>query len=336
MTTLAVPDDSDSQTALDAALSEIAGDQALSTEAFSERATRWLQERHAYSLGTSIPQGEGDPLVRWLASDRPGHCELFAGSFVLLARQAGYPARLVTGFRGGAWNGFENYYMVRNADAHAWVEIFNGKDRWLRVDPTPQAGVSGQAVEAGLGEGGRNGLFLDRTFGAYLDSLRVLWYRRIVNFDQRQQDEMFLGVRDRLREGWRNVREKLNAAWSALRDFVTGDWNWSRAWDLVPLLLWPAGLVLAVFAVRRFRARWTPRGRGEKRIRRRAGRWLQRVGALSVEGSAEPAAVVGDLLILRYDRPENWPPPENVFRRASQFRKQPKRKNAVPSSRSPS
>ncbi|HYP17199.1 MAG TPA: DUF3488 and transglutaminase-like domain-containing protein, partial [Opitutus sp.] len=79
---------------------------ALSAEEFARRAEAWLSGRHSYSLQPRIPPGEGDPLVRWLNSDEAGHCELFAGSFVLLARAAGYPTRVVTGFRGGSWNGY--------------------------------------------------------------------------------------------------------------------------------------------------------------------------------------------------------------------------------------
>ena len=108
----------------------------------------------------------------------PGHCELFAGAFTLLARTAGIPTRIVTGFRGGTWSGFEDYYMVRNRDAHAWCEIFDGRDAWLRVDPTPGGGL------VGAGNDSLGTPLIDRSWVAYLDSLRIVWYRRIVNFDR--------------------------------------------------------------------------------------------------------------------------------------------------------
>ncbi|MDV7397569.1 transglutaminase-like domain-containing protein, partial [Arthrospira platensis SPKY1] len=57
-----------------------------------------------YSLETRLPQGSGSPLVRWLQSELPGHCEFFAGAMVLLARAADIPARVVVGFHGGDWN----------------------------------------------------------------------------------------------------------------------------------------------------------------------------------------------------------------------------------------
>src|SRR5690606_10210827 len=148
----------------------------------------------SYALQTAVPSGEGDLFLRWLNSNAPGHCELFAGSFVLLARAAGHPARVVTGFKGGTWNGFENYYMVRNRDAHAWVEMLDATGtEWIRVDPTPGAEAAARAAADDPLFGGR---LLDRTLGAYLDSLRVLWYRRIVNFDQDTQAELASQVKN--------------------------------------------------------------------------------------------------------------------------------------------
>ena len=103
---------------------------------------------------------------------------------MVLARLAGIPTRIVTGFQGGTWSGFENYYMVRNRDAHAWCEVYDESGVWFRVDPTPGSGRLGETAS-------RQGLLLvDTSWSAYFDSLRILWYRRIVNFDKDQQAEM--------------------------------------------------------------------------------------------------------------------------------------------------
>ena len=85
-------------------------------------------------------------------SKEDGHCELFAGAFTLLARTAGHPTRVVGGFVGGTWN--EDYLIVRNSNAHAWCEIFDGAESWLRVDPTMSAGgAGGQSVLESLTAG---------------------------------------------------------------------------------------------------------------------------------------------------------------------------------------
>ncbi|MDV7393271.1 transglutaminase-like domain-containing protein, partial [Arthrospira platensis SPKY1] len=114
---------------------------SLSARDFSSRIERWLSQRFNYSLAPDMPETRrrADPVVAWLAEGTLGHCELFAGAFLLLAREAGFPTRIATGFAGGAWNAVENYFVVRNRHAHAWVEIYDVESQqWLRVDPTPE------------------------------------------------------------------------------------------------------------------------------------------------------------------------------------------------------
>src|ERR1019366_7160999 len=144
------------------------------------------------------------------ASGEAGHCELFAGSFVLLARAAGLSARVVTGFRGGTWNAYSNNFTIRNSDAHAWCEVFDvPSGAWLRVDPTPGA-ASGPGEQAkGEATLARR---LDRSWSARLDSLRVFWYRRIVNFDQRSQVETLKAVKAAPENSGKQLRATLTEA----------------------------------------------------------------------------------------------------------------------------
>ncbi|HRN75434.1 DUF3488 and transglutaminase-like domain-containing protein [Ottowia sp.] len=67
---------------------------------------------------------------------RAGFCEHIASAFVVLMRAAGVPARIVTGFQGGELNVVDGYWTVRNADAHAWAEVWQAGRGWVRVDPT--------------------------------------------------------------------------------------------------------------------------------------------------------------------------------------------------------
>lgn len=67
---------------------------------------------------------------------RAGFCEHIASAFVIALRAAGVPARIVTGFQGGELNGVDGYWTVRNADAHAWTEVWLAGHGWQRVDPT--------------------------------------------------------------------------------------------------------------------------------------------------------------------------------------------------------
>lgn len=67
---------------------------------------------------------------------KEGFCEHIAAAFVILMRAAGIPARIVTGYQGGERNAIDNFWVVRQSDAHAWTEVWLAGQGWLRVDPT--------------------------------------------------------------------------------------------------------------------------------------------------------------------------------------------------------
>ena len=296
---------------------EIAGERRgnLDAEGFSRAAEAWLERRHGYSLSPAVPEGPGDPLVRWLVSDGGGHCELFAGSLVLLARTAGFPARVVTGFRGGSWNADSNNFTLRNSDAHAWVEIFDAESgAWLRADPTPGATAAAErevAGEEGLAQR------LDRSWTARLDSLRVFWYRRIVSFDQQSQLET-----------WQAVKEATEGLGARLRETVEA-WGWRvRAWARVPWDARLTGIVVVSGAVMVLGLWWLLRrgfsifdfrfsrkgGRGDG-VRMEAGKWLRRMKACRAFDE-DCQRVSRELERLRFGARETWGEPKEVFRGA--------------------
>ncbi|MCS7279548.1 MAG: DUF3488 and transglutaminase-like domain-containing protein [Thermodesulfobacteriaceae bacterium] len=76
------------------------------------------------------------PLEDFLLKYKYGNCEYFASAMAVLLRINGIPARLVAGYKGGEYNEWGKYYLVREKNAHTWVEVYlNG--RWKRYDPTP-------------------------------------------------------------------------------------------------------------------------------------------------------------------------------------------------------
>jgi hypothetical protein len=280
-----------------------------------------LRAHHNYSLLPRIPAGDNDPLVKWMASRESGHCELFAGSFVLLARTAGFPSRMVTGFKGGSWNAYSNNFTIRNSDAHAWAEIFDvtaGAGSWLRTDPLelPNSGAAESKGEASLARR------LDRSWTARFDSLRVFWYRRIVSFDQRSQAETLKTLKAATQDSGRRLKEFFQEKFAALKEWATSPWNGRR---LINAGLVFAGLAGAVWLLREFGAGWwrgLSRGRGPRHddpARREAGRWLVRLRARSDGMTAESdelRRVDADLQRIRFGARETWPEPEPVFRRA--------------------
>ena len=214
------------QQALARVVREITGDREVNATELAGKVSEWLDQRHAYSLNPTVPEGAGDPLVRWMVSREGGHCELFAGSFVLLVRAAGVPARIVTGFRGGTWNGYSNNFTIRNSDAHAWCEVFDATaGAWRRFDPTP--GSSSGAAEQAKGEA-TLARRLDRSWAARWESLRVFWYRRIVNFDQRTQMETLQAVKAATQNSGKQLRVTLSDAIERLKAWLAAPWNAQR------------------------------------------------------------------------------------------------------------
>ena len=96
----------------------------------------YLQRAHAYSLDVR-DFGLEDPVSSFLLERRAGHCEYFASGMVVLARSLGLPARLVNGFQAGDWSRWTRSFVVRERDAHAWVEVWLPARGWTAFDPTP-------------------------------------------------------------------------------------------------------------------------------------------------------------------------------------------------------
>lgn len=297
-------------------VAEITGGAVLPAAEFARRAGEWLRRQHSYSLSPSLPGGDSDPLVRWLASREAGHCELFAGSLVVLARTAGWPARVVTGFRGGSWNGYSNNFTIRNSEAHAWVEIFDETaGGWLRADPlTPAAAAQGDEIRGEAAVASR----LDRSWTARLDSLRVFWYRRIVSFDQRSQAETLKAVKEATQNTGKRLRASLEGVVETIKTWLTSPWDLPRAARLLAAVV---ALGVVAWCWREFGRSWWqrwPRGRGARRddpVRREAGRWLVRLDAYRKFGD-EVGGVVTELQRVRFGARPTWPEPARVFQRA--------------------
>jgi hypothetical protein len=89
---------------------------------------------YKYDAAYIIPPGP-NLLDRYFFDEKRGGKEYLAGSFVMLMRAAGIPARLVSGFRGGTIIALTNFVIVKQSDAHTWVEIWQDDKGWRRVEP---------------------------------------------------------------------------------------------------------------------------------------------------------------------------------------------------------
>ncbi len=102
------------------------------------RIAKALEASYRYSLSfTRANPDDEDALLDFLFTHREGHCEYFASALALLARTQGVPARVVAGYRVVEHNRLGDYHVVRENNAHAWVEAWLPDHGWTTVDATP-------------------------------------------------------------------------------------------------------------------------------------------------------------------------------------------------------
>jgi len=166
----------------------------------------------------------------FLFATKQGFCEHFASSFVFLMRAAGVPSRVVTGYQGGDTNPVDGYMVVRQADAHAWAEVWLPQSGWTRVDPT--AAAVPIRVESGITAATPGGVGLPlfmRTNMDWLKSVRNNW-EALAN----QWNQWVLGYNpDRQREmlSWLGVQQP---SWQTMAMMLF----WSVAGVLLLIALW--------------------------------------------------------------------------------------------------
>ncbi|MFN9471828.1 DUF3488 and DUF4129 domain-containing transglutaminase family protein [Acidovorax sp.] len=117
---------------------EMRADPALAGAGTQALVNAVLQRLRTGGYGYSLEPGVfGEHTADEFWFDRKeGFCEHIASAFVILMRAMDIPARIVTGYQGGERNPVDGYWTVRNADAHAWAEVWMQGRGWVRVDPT--------------------------------------------------------------------------------------------------------------------------------------------------------------------------------------------------------
>src|SRR2546421_3179842 len=155
----------------------------------------------------SLTPGEyrKNDLEQFLFHRRVGFCEHYAASFATLMRLARGPARVVVGYLGGEYNDLGHFFLVRQADTHAWCEVWLPDRGWTRVDPTTAVApgrasldltsflerdiASGQMEarrSAFLAQLARSALFTNARLA--LETLSYEWDTRVLAFDADVQE----------------------------------------------------------------------------------------------------------------------------------------------------
>ena len=149
-----------------------------------EAVERHLQANYLYT--TELPGEVEDPVGYFLFDKKEGHCEIFAAAMASLLRSLDLPARVVNGYKGGQWNEFLGKYIVRQNDAHSWVEVYfptatqtqdNGSAGvWVQYDPTPL-----RAAQPSDGRG------LVAYLSRIVDFIHIKWTDNVIYYGRSQQ-----------------------------------------------------------------------------------------------------------------------------------------------------
>jgi len=152
------------------------------------------------------PIMEENPIESFLFKTRYGFCSHYASAFVYLIRVAHIPARVVTGYQGGELNKVGDFLEIRQADAHAWAEVWLENRGWVRVDPT--AAIAPERIERNTNLGRQTtGGIATENMPAYnlLQQARQLWssvdyswQRWVINYDNKSQSSFLslFGISD--------------------------------------------------------------------------------------------------------------------------------------------
>jgi protein-glutamine gamma-glutamyltransferase len=226
----------------------------------------------------------------WL-DRKAGFCEHFAASTAFLLRAWGVPARVVTGYQGGQWNtgrwddagpdirqaSPQGYYIVRNSNAHAWVEYWTLQSGWVRLDPT--SAVDPARIEA------------TRVLSLPPNPVVQAWI------------DISPGTWQRLRGLWDGVNHRwnqwvLNYSGAQQMDLLRKLGMSSPDWTaLTRLLAWGFGLLcLAGWAVMVWQNRKDPWTVALGKLHTRVNRVLQAHGLMSVPVYSTPAAAARALI----------------------------------------
>jgi hypothetical protein len=178
----------------------------------------------------------------------------------MMLRSQGIPARMVVGYKTGKYDRWENFYQVRQLDAHVWVEAYIAPENlphdpasagltfaqptgdsshgaWLRLDATPAAAAS-QTTVAALVDG----------MESWIDWLRAAWSSNVTGMNAtRQQAAVYDPLKAFLKTLGRDLMDPRwwSGLWSDARRLPTllGEFFTSGRW-----FSWRGGLAAAVGA----------------------------------------------------------------------------------------
>ncbi|HPB33236.1 MAG TPA: DUF3488 and transglutaminase-like domain-containing protein [Caldisericia bacterium] len=159
---------------------------------------------YRYSL-KNLPTSN-KPIDEFLFDKKQGNCEYFATSMAIILRVNGIPSRVVAGYRGGVYNDLGNYYILRQSDAHLWVEAYIDNIGWIRFDPTTSL-LSEEFIS--------NSKKISK-FSLFIDTINYYYNTLIINYDFEKQISLF----NKIREGFKKPEIKISINLKKLSNLI--------------------------------------------------------------------------------------------------------------------
>jgi transglutaminase-like putative cysteine protease len=189
----------------------------------------YLRSNYAYSMELRGTPNSKDPLAMFLFDIGRGHCEYFASAMTVMLRQIGIPSRLINGFRAGEYNRFGDNWIVRQHDAHSWVEAYFPPYGWVEFDPTPPDPPHARTA-------------LMRLISDISDAVDLWWWESIVNYDSQKYSRVLGALHTSIGNFRKSARD--------LMAFLYEKGRMAAAvWIQSPSLMLPSGRAWAL---------WTP------------------------------------------------------------------------------
>ena len=183
----------------------------------------FLKRNYRYTLDLNWIPGK-QPVSTFLFDAKSGHCEYFASSMAIMLRTIGIPTRIVNGFLMGEYNPVGDAYIIRQSDAHSWVEVYITGSGWVEFDPTPP-------------DTNRPDIDLAKQIAHYVDAAELFWNSYILIYDTTAQTQLFHSAQEQAQSVQNDLRTTADrwVTWSQtiadsfarrLRTWVETAWFW--------------------------------------------------------------------------------------------------------------
>jgi hypothetical protein len=179
---------------------------------------------------------------------------------------------VVNGFHQGDYNDTVDTYVVRQKNAHSWVEVYFPKeDAWVKFDPTPPAGQTAPSSGAGF----------TASINKYLEALETYWIQYFVAYDNQEQRTLARSMRTGFTDYQQNISsyfESIKATFTSWWSEVRGDFGGGRSATAIGTAAGYIAVIVAAILL----IMWLVRDIVKSKVWRRIADWLYGRRAASI------------------------------------------------------